>query len=56
VKELKKYDGGSLSKSMKKLTISSWVQLGKYESYLKNKRYVLIRKGEDFFWKLKNLV
>jgi len=49
--ELKKYMVENLSKSMKKLEISSWVQLGKYKSYLKNKRFIVTRKVKEFFRK-----
>ena len=41
----------SLSKSMKKLEIGSWVYLGKCESYLKNKRSIVMKKVEIFFGK-----
>ena len=39
----------SLSKLMKKLEIGSWAQLEKWESELKNKRSIVIRKVEEFF-------
>jgi len=42
----------SLSKPIKKLEIDSWVQLGNCESYMKNKRSIVIRKVEEFFGNL----
>ena len=39
----------SLSKSMKKLKIGSFVQLENCETYLENKRSIVIRKVEEFF-------